>query len=120
MATYEVTQPRADIQRVAFLAGWDSQRDSEGMFRELLARLDDQEQPVALLIVAGEHRPVYESKALQPARGILYHDNIKKIIVVARDAHLAVTHMGASRGERGAAPIPMFAFDSEGAALAEL
>ncbi len=120
MATYEVTQPRGDIVRVAFLAGWDARRDSEGMFRELLALLDAQEKPVVLLIVAGEHRPVYESKALQPARGILYHDNIKKIIVVARDAQLAVAHMGASRGERGANPIPMFAFDSEGDALAEL
>ncbi len=120
MAAYEVTRPRPDVVRVAFLADWNAQRDSEPMFREVLAMLDDVDREVTLLIVAGEHRPVYEEKALQPARGILYHDNIKKIIVVAKNAELAVAHMGASRGERGLAPIPMFAFASEGEALAEL
>ena len=107
MATYEVSQPREDIVRVAFLPEWDAARDSEPMFREVLAMLDDQERAVTLLIVAGEFRPVYEAKALSPARGILYHDNIKKIVIVAQDARLAVAHMGASRGERGMAPIPM-------------
>ncbi|NPV67553.1 MAG: hypothetical protein HPY64_10445 [Anaerolineae bacterium] len=120
MAAYEVTRPRPDVVRVAFLPGWDAERDSEPMFREVLAKLDEADQEVTLLIVAGEFRPVYEEKALQPARGILYHDNIKKIIVVAKHADLAVAHMGASRGERGLSPIPMFAFASEGEALAEL
>ncbi|GAB4573676.1 MAG: hypothetical protein Kow0077_16820 [Anaerolineae bacterium] len=120
MAAYEVSQPRPDVVRVAFLEDWDPARDSESMFREVLQKLDDAEQEVVLLIVAGEHRPVYEEKALQPARGVLLHDNIKKIIIVAKDAQLAVAHMGATRGERGMPPVPMFAFDSEGAALAEL
>lgn len=120
MAAYEVSQPRPDVVRVAFKAGWEASKDSEGMFREVLDLLDAQEQEVTLLIVAGEYRPVYEQQALQPARGILYHDNINKIVIVAKDAALAVAHMGASRGERGMAPIPMFAFDSEGDALAQL
>jgi hypothetical protein len=120
MAAYEVSQPRPDLVRVAFLPGWDARRESEAMFRAVLAMLDDVEQPVTLLIVAGDYRPVYEEKALQPARGILMHDSIKKVIIVAKDAELAVAHMGVSRGERGRAPVPMFAFDSEGAALAEL
>lgn len=120
MATYEVSQPRPDVVRVAFLEGWNANADSEGMFREVLTALDDVEQEVTLLIVAGQFRPVYEEQALQPARGILYHDNIEKIVIVADDAQLAVAHMGASRGERGMPPIPMFAFASEGEALAEL
>ncbi len=120
MATYEVTRPRPDIVRIAFLEGWDAARDSEAMFREALAALDNVEIEATLLIVAGQNRPIYENKALQPARGILYHDNVRKIIIVAEDAQLAVTHMGAHRGERGLPPIPMFAFASEGDALAEL
>lgn len=120
MAAYEVSQPRPDVVRVALLDGWDADKDSEGMFREALALLDDQEQEVTLLIVAGEYRPVYEQQALQPARGILYHDNISKIVIVANDAELAVAHMGAKRGERGMSPIPMFAFTSEGEALSQL
>jgi hypothetical protein len=120
MAAYEVSQPRTDVVRVEFKDDWDPSRDSESMFREVLALLDDVETEVTFMIVAGENRPVYEDRALQPARGILYHDNIKKIVIVAKDAKLAVAHMGASRGERGMAPVPMFAFDTEGEALAEL
>jgi hypothetical protein len=120
MAAYEVTQPRPDVVRVAFLKEWDPARNSEAMFRDVLAVLDGVETEVTFLVVAGENRPIYEDKALQPARGILYHDNIKKIIIVAKDAKLAVAHMGASRGERGMSPVPMFAFDTEGEALAEL
>jgi hypothetical protein len=120
MASYEVSQPREDIVRVAFLPGWDAAHDSEPMFREALSVLDDLEKSVTLLIVAGDFRPIYEDKALSPARGILYHDNIQKIVIVAQDAGLAVAHMGASRGERGMVPIPMFAFNTEGEALAEL
>lgn len=120
MAGYEVSRPRPDVVRVAFLDQWDAAQESEAMFREALALLDSAEQPVILLIVAGKHRPVYENQALQPARGILYHDHIKKLIVVADNAQMAVNHMGANRGERGVPPIPMFAFASEGEALAEL
>jgi hypothetical protein len=120
MAAYEVSQPRPDVVRTAFLEDWKAERDSEAMFREVLTLLDDVETEVTLLIVAGESRPVYEDKALQPARGILYHDNINKIIIVAKDAELAVSHMGASRGERGMPPVPMFAFATEGEALAQL
>lgn len=120
MAAYEVSQPRPDVVRVAFLDGWDADQESGGMFREVLALLDDQEQEITLLIVAGEYRPVYEQQALQPARGILYHDNIGKIVIVAKDAELAVAHMGASRGERGMPAIPMYAFDTEGEALSQL
>ncbi len=120
MASYEVSQPRADVIRVAFLEGWDPQRDSEPMFREALALLDNAETEATFLIVAGPYRPVYEDKALQPARGILYHDNIKKMVIVAEQADLAVAHMNATRAERGMPPIPMFAFKSEGEALAEL
>jgi len=120
MVAYEVTQPRPDVVRVAFLADWNASRDSEAMFREVLAVLDDVDREVTLLVVAGEHRPIYEQKALQPARGILYHDNLNRIIIVAKDAELAVAHMGASRGERGLPPIPMFAFDTEEEALAKL
>lgn len=120
MAAYEVSQPRSDVVRVAFLEGWNASEDSEGMFREVLSVLDDLEQEVTLLIVAGQFRPVYDEQALQPARGILYHDNIEKIIIVAEDAELAVAHMGSHRGERGMSPIPMFAFASEGDALSQL
>jgi hypothetical protein len=120
MAAYEVSQPRADLVRVAFLKDWNAAKDSEAMFRDVLAVLDDLETEVTLMIVAGEHRPVYENKALQPARGILYHDNIGKMIIVADAAKLAVAHMNATRAERGMPPIPMFAFENEGAALAEL
>ena len=120
MATYDRSQPREDIVRVAFLPDWDAARDSESMFRDVLSVLDGLEGPVTLLIVAGEFRPVYEDRALTPARGILYHDNVEKVVIVAQNAELAVAHMGASRGERGMAPIPMFAFNSEGEALAEL
>lgn len=120
MAAYTVTQPRPDVVRVAFLEDWDADRDSEAMFREALALLDGAETEVTFLIVAGENRPVYEDNALQPARGILYHDNIKKIIIVAENAQYAVSHMGMSRGERGMPSVPMFSFDSEGDALAEL
>ena len=120
MAGYEVSQPRPDVVRVAFLEAWDAKRDSEPMFREVLARLDAAQVPVTLLVVAGVHRPIYEDKALQPARGILYHDSIKKMVIVAEQAELAVAHMNATRAERGMPPIPMFAFKSEGDALAEL
>lgn len=120
MPAYEVSQPRSDVLRVDFSGDWDADRDSEAMFRELLTKLDDVETEVTLLIVAGENRPMYEDTALQPARGILYHDNIKKMIIVARDAKLAVAHMNATRAERGMAPVPMFAFDTEGEALSEL
>jgi hypothetical protein len=120
MAAYEVTQPRPDVIRVAFLSDWEARQHSEKMFREVLARLDGAETEVTLLIVAGPHRPVYEDKALQPARAILYHDNVKKMIIVADQASLAVAHMNATRAERGMPPIPMFAFSSEGEALAEL
>jgi hypothetical protein len=120
MASYEVSQPRPDVVRVAFLDGWNAKTDSEAMFREVLSILDDLETEVTLLIVAGDNRPVYEDKALQPARGILYHDNVNKVVIVAQDAQLAVAHMGASRGERGMTPIPMYAFDNEGEALSEL
>ncbi|MFC1960587.1 hypothetical protein ACFLYO_07745 [Chloroflexota bacterium] len=120
MAAYEVSQPRPDVVRVAFHADWDSTSNSEAMFRDVLAALDDVETEVTFLIVAGDNRPAYESKALQPARGILYHDNIKKIIIVAKDAQHAVAHMGTSRGERGMPRVPIFAFETEGDALAEL
>lgn len=120
MATYEVTQPRDDVVRVAFLEGWNAATDSEAMFRDVLAVLDDVETEVVLLIVAGANRPTYENTALQPARGILYHDNIKKMIVVAEAADMAIAHMNATRAERGMPPIPMFAFANEGDALAEL
>ncbi|MBN1963669.1 MAG: hypothetical protein JW910_03415 [Anaerolineae bacterium] len=120
MASYEVTQPREDVVRVAFSADWNAATDSEPMFREVLTLLDDAETEVTLLIVAGENRPSYADTALQPARGILYHDNIKKMIVVADQSEMAVAHMNATRAERGLPPIPMFAFASEGDALAEL
>lgn len=120
MAAYDVSQPREDVVRVAFLDEWNAEVHSEAMFRDVLAVLDDVETEVTLLIVANESRPMYADQALMPARGILYHDNINKIIIVANGAQQAVAHMGASRGERGMPRIPMFAFDSEGEALAEL
>ncbi|GEM_PF-6617457 len=120
MAGYEVTKPRPDVVRVAFLDNWDADTESAQMFRDVLAKLDEAEDEVTLLIVAGKNRPVYEAMALQPARAILYHDNLKKMIVVADEAELAVAHMNATRAERGMPPIPMFAFASEGEALSEL
>lgn len=120
MANYQVTHPRDDVVRVAFLDGWNPETDSAPMFQELLEMVEHVEQPVILLIIAGKHRPLYDDAALQPARGVLYHDNLKKIIVVAEDAELAVAHMGASRGERGMGRVPMFAFENEGEALVEL
>jgi|YNPBryBLVA2012_1023415.scaffolds.fasta_scaffold38119_2 phosphopantetheine adenylyltransferase len=120
MAAYEVSHPRSDIVRVAFLEDWDARAHSEAMFREVLALLDACENEVILLIVAKDKRPIYEDRALQPARGILYHDCIKKIIIVADEAQAAVAHMNVTRAERGMPPIPMFAFNTEAEALAEL
>lgn len=120
MAGYQVTQLRPDVIRVEFLEDWDAARDSTSMFRELLARLDEVENEVTVLVVAGNHRPSYEDKALQPARGVLYHDNLRRMVVVANEAQLAVAHMNATRAERGLPPIPMFAFETEAEALAEL
>lgn len=120
MSAYEITRPKPDLIRMAFGEAWDARAHSEAMFRALLAALDDSETEVTLLIVAGPHRPIYENRALQPARAILHHDNLKRMVVVSPDAQQAVTHMGATRAEHGAPPIPMLAFDSEAAALAAL
>ena len=117
MANYRVTTPKADLIRVEFLAQWDPENESAAMFREVLNLLDATERPVNLLIVAGNQRPAYTPDGLGAARSILTHDKIKQMIVVANDAELAISHMGARRGERGLPPIAMRAFDREEDAL---
>lgn len=118
MPAYTVTQPQPDVVRVAFPSGWDTEQESGPMFEDVLTLLDDSPVDVTLLIVAGDERPTYRN--ITAARGILLHDNLKQIIIVARDAQLAANHMGATRGERGMMPIPMLAFDSEDEALKHL
>ena len=83
----------------------------------LLAALDAAEQMVILLIITQGERPVYSPEGIGAARSILTHDKIKRMIIVAHDAELAISHMGARRGERGLPPIPMHAFEREEDAL---
>ena len=115
MATYEISRPKLDVLRVVFLEGWNAASDSGAMFRDLLAALDNSDEQITLLIVAGDKRPIYDELSI--ARDILYHDRLKRIIMVAEGADQAVDHMGATRGEHGLPPIPMIAFEDESAAL---
>jgi hypothetical protein len=117
MSKYDVSRPRPDVLRVVFPNGWDANTESADMFKEVLAALDDSEQMVTLLIVTQGERPVYSPEGIGAARSILTHDNIKQMIVVAHDAELAISHMGARRGERGLPPVPMRAFEREEDAL---
>jgi hypothetical protein len=120
MPTYSITKPRPDVIRVAFPRGWNAQAESAAMFKDLVAVLDVAGDPVTLMIVAGRERPIYEPHALKDARGVLYHDNIKRMFIVAEDAQLAVNHMSATRAERGFPPLLMLAFDTEEEALKHL
>ena len=120
MTSYSISRPKPDVIRVAFPNGWDATAESKAMFRDVLSELDDSDVNMTVMVVAGSARPEYAPDALSFARGVLTHDRLKKMVVVADDAQLAVNHMGVTRGERGLAPIPMLAFDSEAEALASL
>ncbi len=113
MAQFNISQPRPDVVRVFFPKDWAANEESAVMFKDLLGTLDNLEDEVTLLIVAGDRRPVYVEEGIKAAREILYHDNIKKIIIVADDPQPGVTHMSAFRGERGYPPIPMFGCETE-------
>jgi hypothetical protein len=117
MPKYQLSMPRPDVIRVVFPEEWDAAADSAAMFKDVLAALDDAGQMVTLLIVTQGERPVYSPEGIGAARSILTHDNIKRMIIVAHDAKLAISHMGARRGERGLPPIPMHAFEREEDAL---
>ncbi len=115
---FQITRPEWDILRVELVNGWNAETESSEMFQTLLAELDNSLESVTLLIVAGEKRPAYTD--LQAAWAILLHDELKKIVVVAKDAQHAINHMGAARAERGLPPIPIAAYDTETEALAAL
>lgn len=119
MSSYTMSQPKPDVIRVAFPREWDSEGESPQMFKEVLDALDDARQQMTLLIVAGDERPTYAG-GLSFARGILTHDRLKKMVVVAQNAQLAADHMSATRGERGLPPIPILAFEDEAEAIANL
>lgn len=120
MAHFEISTPQSNLVRIAFKDGWDAAADSAEMFKNLVATLDNCEDDVTLMIVAGNFRPSYKNDARGPAHDVLYHERIRRIIVVAAGASYAVTHMGATRGQRGLTPIPMLAFESEDEARAHL
>lgn len=113
MTQFNISRPRPDVVRVFFPEQWAAEKESAAMFNNLLGVLDALEDEVTLLIVAGGQRPVYVEEGIKAAREILYHDNIKKIIIVADDPQPGVTHMSAFRGERGYPPIPMFGCETE-------
>ncbi|MCB9451559.1 MAG: hypothetical protein H6672_08970 [Anaerolineaceae bacterium] len=119
MSSYTISELKPGVIRVAFPAEWDSEGESPAMFKDVLAALDDAEQGVTLMIVAGNERPTYVG-GLSFARGILTHDRLKKMVVVAHGAQLAADHMSATRGERGLMPIPILAYDDEKEALENL
>ncbi|MCB9455100.1 MAG: hypothetical protein H6671_03825 [Anaerolineaceae bacterium] len=119
MSSYTINQPRPDVIRVAFPQGWDSEGESPVMFKEVLEALDDAQQQITLLIVAGDERPTYAG-GLSFARAVLTHDRLKKMVVVAQNAQLAADHMSATRGERGLPPIPILAFEDESQAATNL
>lgn len=119
MTSYTISQPKPDVIRVTFPAGWNSEAESPAMFKDVLAALDDRDQQTTLMIVAGDERPTYAG-GLSFARAILTHDRIKKMVIVAKNAQSAADHMSATRGERGLPPIPILAFGTEQEALANL
>jgi hypothetical protein len=120
MSSFTISQPKPGVIRVAFPTGWDSENESAAMFKEILEALDDAEQQVTLMIVAGDERPTYATDGLSFARAVLTHDRLKKMVVVAQNAQLAADHMSATRGERGLPPIPILAFEDEAQAAENL
>lgn len=113
MVAYSITQPRPDIVRVFFPPDWDAKAESAPMFRELLTVLNAVGDPVKLVIVAGDLRPIYSTEGIRPARDILLHDNIETVIIVADDPKPGVAHMSAFRGERGFPPVNIVGCTSE-------
>ncbi len=113
MAKFEISQPTPVVVRVQFPKKWNAHAESETMFAELLDMLDNAEDAVTLMIVAGDERPVYTAYGLPKARDILFHDNVGKMIIVASNPAPAVSHMSAFRGERGIPPIPIIGCNTE-------
>jgi hypothetical protein len=113
MGDYEISYPQPDIVRVAFPENWDAETESTDMFRDLFEAINDSEEDVTLLVVADQERPSYEGDALRLARNVLTHENIKQMVVVAEEASNAVNHMGATRGQFGLPPIPIYACATE-------
>ncbi|NDJ84277.1 MAG: hypothetical protein GYB66_00185 [Chloroflexi bacterium] len=120
MPAFEISQPEPDLVRVFFPASWDATAESEAMFKSLLETLNDQDNPVTLMVVAGGERPEYSTGGLHAARDILFHDNIARMVIVADDPSPAVSHMSAFRGERGLPPIPMIGASTEEEARQQL
>lgn len=113
MAAFSITHPQPNVIRVSFPTDWDASAESEPMFKELLTALDAVDDPVYLVIVAGDLRPVYTSDGIRSARDILLHDNIETIIIVADDPKPGVAHMSAFRGERGFPPVSIVGCTTE-------
>ena len=113
MAKFELTRPNPTVIKVKFPDKWNADAESEGMFRTILDELNEAEDEVTLIIVAGNSRPVYAGEGIRMAHDILHHDNIGKMIVVADDPTPATTHMAAVRGERGISPLQIIGCKTE-------
>lgn len=113
MAVYSITQPQPTLVRVFFPPDWDAAAESAPMFKELLTTLNAVDDPITLVIIAGDMRPIYSADGLRFARDILLHDNVDTIIIVADDPKPGVAHMSAFRGERGFPPVHIIGCTSE-------
>lgn len=115
---FKISRPQWDVIRVDFSTDWDAERDSSAMFSSLVEALDASIETVSLLMLAGEEQHL--SLEAPSARAVLVHDELKQILVVAKDAQSLINHMKMARGTRQLRPIPIMAFDTEAKALAQL
>lgn len=113
MAGYSITQPQPTLVRVEFNDAWDAEQESEAMFQAVAALLGQQDDPVTVMVVAGEDRPVYTRDGVKFARDVLLHDNLGKMIIVADYPDPAITHMTTFRSERGMPRVPIVGVNSE-------
>lgn len=113
MAGYTVTQPTSTVIRVEFTDEWNAEAQSEAMFAVVVEQLSQQDDPVTVVVVAGEDRPVYTQDGIKHAQDVLLHDNLGKMVIVADNPAPAVTHMTTFRAERGMPLVPIVGATSE-------